>query len=90
MATLRDAVNEHGSEELKQKSDGILGKMDEIAREAGGPPLADALANSLCAWCGRKVDPARDFKDELSRKEWRISHQCQACQDEAFAEPEEG
>ena len=86
---LRDVVELHGSDELKSKSDGILRQMDYFGQMAGGPPLAEALAESLCATCSVKVDPVADFTDELSRAEWRISHMCQACQDEAFAEPEE-
>lgn len=71
------------------KSDGILADMDMLGQALGGPPLSEALEQSLCATCGRKVDPASDFVDALSRSEWCISHMCQGCQDVAFAEPEE-
>ncbi len=86
---LREAVERFGSEELKSKSDGILADMDKLGRELGGPPLSEALEHSLCATCGRKVDPENDFADTLSQSEWRISCMCQGCQDIAFAEPEE-
>jgi hypothetical protein len=85
---LRAAVDAHGSPELKGKSDGILQDMDNLGRALGGPPLAEALEKSLCAVCGRKVDEKSNFVDELSRCEWRVSHMCQSCQDDVFAEPE--
>jgi hypothetical protein len=34
-----------------------------------------------CAWCRK---PATQFKDDVSRREFRISGLCQACQDETF------
>jgi len=88
-SVIREAVELHGSDELKSKSDGILADMDKLGQQLGGPPLAQALAESLCATCGKKVDASADFADELSRAEWRISRMCQACQDLAFAEPDE-
>ena len=40
---------------------------------------------TICALCGKSVDVDADFKDELSKKEWLISHICQECQDKTFA-----
>lgn len=42
-----------------------------------------------CLACQKPVNPETDFVDELSRKEWEISHLCQSCQDQAFAYWEE-
>ena len=36
----------------------------------------------ICRTC---KGPVTEFKDELSAREFGISHMCQACQDEAFA-----
>lgn len=36
-----------------------------------------------CAYCGQLVEKLRD---QLSVKEWHISHLCQECQDSVFKE----
>lgn len=41
---------------------------------------------NTCSMCD---GPALEFKDELSKKEYKISAMCQKCQDEFFTEPEE-
>lgn len=43
----------------------------------------DRLERGLCPFCGKPIDK-KDFKDELSRKEYEISGLCQKCQDETF------
>lgn len=54
-------------------------------------PQMSAFLNSVfphedgqCAFC--KV-PVGEFRDALSRREYEISHLCQACQDSAFGGP---
>ena len=37
-----------------------------------------------CVTCGSKRVGAEDFDDDLRRKEYSISHMCQACQDGVF------
>lgn len=37
----------------------------------------------ICATCGKQVG---EFRDELSRREFKISGMCQECQDEVFEE----
>lgn len=39
-----------------------------------------------CVTCGSKSVKATDFKDALSREEFKISHMCQKCQDETWGE----
>jgi hypothetical protein len=41
----------------------------------------NALDNGHCPMCGQ---PAIEFRDSLSRKEFGISGMCQACQDTVF------
>lgn len=41
------------------------------------------VAEGKCPFCNRVIDPTQ-FRDELSRKEHRISGLCQECQDEMF------
>lgn len=45
------------------------------------PQRRVARATQTCVWC--KGD-ATEFRDELSRREYAISHMCQTCQDEVF------
>jgi hypothetical protein len=40
-----------------------------------------SIQHDKCVFCG---GDAKDFKDELSAKEYRISGLCQKCQDETF------
>ena len=42
-----------------------------------------------CPFCGKVIDPEKEFRDELSKREFKISGLCQKCQDEVFTEPEE-
>jgi len=46
-----------------------------------GRKRVDSIKQDVCAWCGK---PAVEFRDELSRREYRISGFCQKCQDETF------
>lgn len=48
------------------------------------PELVDNVNKGNCPFCGTVVDPIRDFRDDLSRKEYTISGLCQKCQDEVF------
>jgi len=41
----------------------------------------------VCVLCGSKRINQTDFKDDISRREYRISGMCQDCQDEVFTEP---
>ena len=40
--------------------------------------------DNVCVTCGSDKIQSNDFKDELSRKEFTISHMCQKCQDSVF------
>lgn len=46
-----------------------------------GRKRVDSIKQDVCAWCG---GPAVEFRDELSRREYRISGFCQKCQDKTF------
>jgi hypothetical protein len=41
-----------------------------------------------CVTCGSTKVKPEDFRDDLSRKEFRISFMCQACQDSVFGSEE--
>lgn len=48
------------------------------------PEAADRIEKGSCPFCGKKINPKTEFKDELSKKEFTISGLCQGCQDETF------
>ena len=60
-------------------------QMNEALRDIFAE-MVKAAADGICPFCGKKVN-TEDFKDELSRQEFRISGLCQKCQDETFVEP---
>jgi hypothetical protein len=41
-------------------------------------------SDAKCVVCGSDKITPEDFKDELSAKEFLISHMCQVCQDATF------
>lgn len=44
------------------------------------------IMTDTCVFC---TEPDMNFRDELSRKEYRISGLCQKCQDKVFSPPED-
>lgn len=53
-------------------------------REIMNALFADAVKLVDQGMCPTCAQPLGEFKDELSRKEARISGMCQACQDSVF------
>lgn len=49
------------------------------------PEAANAIKQNKCPTCGK---PVGEFRDELSRTEYKISGMCQECQDSVFGEEE--
>ena len=47
------------------------------------PEETKRVEQGLCPLCGKEVKE-EDFKDELSKKEFKISGMCQSCQDSIF------
>lgn len=68
----------------------LVAKADAMAKALGGPGMQASYNLSVCALCGKEVDPEREFRDAMSKKEWRITRCCQGCQDSLFAEGEDG
>ena len=56
----------------------------EIMIKAGFQKEMDAIGKGECPFCGKEIDFETEFRDYLSRKEYKISGLCQACQDGAF------
>ena len=49
-------------------------------------PASECIKDNVCFKCGQ---PATEFRDGLSKREFAISGLCQACQDIVFAEPDD-
>ena len=62
--------------------------IDNFSRRAFGIAQSKAKRKDalmpICAFCKKPIDPDRDFRNEISRKEFTISGICQACQDSVF------
>lgn len=59
-------------------------EMERILNEASLTLFGRERTGNQCVACGSKKVDVKDFKDNLSRIEFTISHLCQKCQDEAF------
>lgn len=68
--------------EPSKKSEGVEQFLDFVI----GKSRRGQIRKDLCTWCGGL---ATEFKDEISRQEYRISGCCQKCQDAIFAEEQE-
>jgi hypothetical protein len=67
--------------------------MDENTKHPQVEALLNEVAKDLfghsrdgkqCVICGSEKIKPEDFKDDLSRREFRISKMCQVCQDDVF------
>lgn len=59
------------------KSQGI----NNLIKGLMGKDREETIRNGLCMTCDNE---AKEFKDQLSRKEYTISGMCQECQDKVF------
>jgi hypothetical protein len=59
--------------------------LDNYTEEYFGRTDTKAKEKMICAICGKKVK-LEDFRNNISVKEWNISHMCQQCQDDTFGE----
>lgn len=57
----------------------------ELMKKAGFDEAVAAVELGNCPFC-KEVVRHDSFKDELSRREFRISGLCQKCQDKTFGE----
>jgi len=55
--------------------------LDALSERMFGRKRSDAMESNNCVTCG---EPAIEFKDALSKKEYGISGMCQVCQDTVF------
>lgn len=62
------------------KIDEMIDSVLEIVN-GKGKGRRESITTDMCVFCN---NPATEFKDELSKREYRISGLCQKCQDEVF------
>lgn len=60
--------------------------LDKMTVTAWGRPRSSSITDGICVMCG---NPAKEFRDELSKREFQISAMCQDCQDVVFPSPQE-
>ena len=62
----------------------IIAQMnDNIMRQMGFDKEVEDVHNGICPSCKNQINSA-EFRDELSKREFKISGLCQKCQDEIF------
>lgn len=57
--------------------------IDGVAKDFFGKSLTETLSGNTCMFC---KEPDFNFKDEASKREYKISGICQKCQDKVFGE----
>ncbi len=57
----------------------------DIMKQVGFKKEVKAFEGGTCPFCGKKIKED-EFRDGLSKKEYKISGLCQNCQDEMFNE----
>ena len=63
--------------EPSEKSAGITDFLNHLMNRE------ECIKNNKCTWCGGE---AKNFKDDMSEKEYTISGYCQKCQNKTFGE----
>lgn len=64
-----------------EKTPEIESLLDSVAQKSFGRTRTESIKQDLCVMCGKE---AKEFRDQLSQREFRISGMCQACQDSMF------
>ena len=59
-------------------------KYEEFLDDMSQKLFGRSRNNRICVTCGSSKIEYDDFRDDLSRKEYKISKMCQKCQDGVF------
>lgn len=62
----------------------ILKMNKEIMKAFGFSKQVKLFEDQKCPFCTKDIDPEKDFRDQLSKREFEISGLCQECQDKTF------
>lgn len=57
---------------------------EAIMEQAGFGKEVEMVKKRFCPGCGAAIHRPEDFRNEISRREYRISGLCQKCQDQVF------
>lgn len=72
-------------EEIGRKAPVMEATLENLVQMISGRSRKDPA----CVFCGSTTLADADFRDEIARREFKISKLCQRCQDEVFGdEPE--
>ena len=67
----------------------VISEMNEqIMKQLGFSQQVNDVHNGICPFCKTPIN-INDFRDQLSRKEYKISGLCQKCQDQVFSSEDE-
>ena len=55
----------------------------DLMKHVGFAKEVESISQGKCPFCKKEVK-STDFKDELSKREFKISGLCQSCQDSVF------
>lgn len=70
-------------DEVGKKVPGIEEMLGEMAKMAFGHNRTECFLHNLCVQCN---EPAINFDDEISEREYKISGMCQRCQNDFFCD----
>lgn len=65
------------------KSKEVKKFLDNFAEKSFGKSKTKCEEQKICVFCHNVIN-MKDFRDDLSRKEYSISGLCQKCQDDTF------
>jgi len=60
----------------------------DILNALGFEEQVKLVESGCCPFCGHKVKPD-EFRDELSKREFKLYGMCQVCQDKTFKEDDD-
>lgn len=63
------------------KAPGISQALETLSEQSFGRTRTQSIIDDICVMCG---EDAKDFRDDVSRREYTISGMCQICQDVVF------
>jgi hypothetical protein len=58
--------------------------LDKLKKSGIFNKEAKLIEEGKCPFCAKLIDEKTEFRDEISRQEFKISGLCQACQDKIF------
>jgi hypothetical protein len=63
-------------------------EMEQLLESFSKIAFGRSRHSDICVSCGSDKTTANDFRDDISRREYKISFMCQNCQDLVFTDPD--